>query len=280
LKSYSTTDPDVKRQKAITPKLLRALHKFTSRYSPKDPAYEHATDLIIGSFFFANRVCEYARTPIPGQTRPIRLGTITFRNRSKKPIDIRDPGIVHQAEYVTIKFEAQKNGVKNDRRTQRRTKSHTLCPVRRFARAVTRLLQHTPNANSETPLYQLGTATIHADFIRNLLRTTCSLFGGKDTFGFDPSEIGNKSLRSGAAMALFLNNHSPYRIMLLGRWKSLAFLAYIRPQVIEWTNNMSHDMINLHSFADLLSNNEPIPPPPQHGLQDPIAEIPELYLLH
>jgi hypothetical protein len=29
-----------------------------------------------------------------------------------------------------------------------------------------------------------------------------------------------------------------------------AFLVYIRPQVLEWTNNMSCDMIHLDSFFD------------------------------
>ena len=29
----------------------------------------------------------------------------------------------------------------------------------------------------------------------------------------------------------------------MGRWLLQAFLAYIRPQVIEWTNNMSRDII-------------------------------------
>jgi hypothetical protein len=51
-------------------------------------------------------------------------------------------------------------------------------------------------------------------------------------------------------MGLFLANHSTERIMLMGRWLSQAFLVYIRPQVIEWTNNMSRDMIRHDSFAD------------------------------
>jgi hypothetical protein len=54
-------------------------------------------------------------------------------------------------------------------------------------------------------------------------------------------------------MALFLQNIAPTRIMLLGRWASVAFLVYIHPQVLEWTSNMSRDMINIDSFfeADL-----------------------------
>jgi hypothetical protein len=51
-------------------------------------------------------------------------------------------------------------------------------------------------------------------------------------------------------MSLFLLDHSPARIMILGRWSSDAFLVYIRPQVLEWTHNMSCDMIYLDSFFD------------------------------
>jgi hypothetical protein len=77
------------------------------------------------------------------------------------------------------------------------------------------------------------------------------MFGGKSTFGFHPHEIGNRSIRSGAAMALFLKDHSTAKIMILGRWSSDAFLVYIRPQVLEWTNNMSRDMISFDSFLDV-----------------------------
>ena len=52
-------------------------------------------------------------------------------------------------------------------------------------------------------------------------------------------------------MALFLTNKHPTRIMLLGRWKSLAFLKYIRAQTLEWTLNMSDSMIDFDHFEDL-----------------------------
>jgi hypothetical protein len=59
------------------------------------------------------------------------------------------------------------------------------------------------------------------------LRQTCSSNGGKPVFGFDTSKIGSKAIRYGAAMALFLVNASTVRIA------SEAFMAYIRPQVLE-----------------------------------------------
>jgi hypothetical protein len=52
-------------------------------------------------------------------------------------------------------------------------------------------------------------------------------------------------------MALFLKNHSTAKIMILGRWSSNAFLMYICPQVLEWANNMSRDMISFDSFLNV-----------------------------
>ena len=74
--------------------------------------------------------------------------------------------------------------------------------------------------------------------------------GGASTFGYGASEIGIRSIRSGAAMGLFLMNHPVAKIMILGRWSSDAFLDYIRPQVLEWTNQLSTDMIRNDSFFD------------------------------
>ena len=51
-------------------------------------------------------------------------------------------------------------------------------------------------------------------------------------------------------MALFLMDHHPQKIMILGPWSSDAFLVYTRPHVLDWTNNMSSDMIRFNSFID------------------------------
>jgi hypothetical protein len=40
-------------------------------------------------------------------------------------------------------------------------------------------------------------------------------------------------------------------IMVLGRWKSMAFLAYIHPQALEWTTLMARDMAKPRNFLDL-----------------------------
>jgi hypothetical protein len=106
--------------------------------------------------------------------------------------------------------------------------------------------------SENTPICLFNGSQITSAFTRKLLRKTCDVFGGKEKFGFDPRDIGNHSIRSGAAMALFLMDHHPTKIMILGRWKSEAFMDYIRPQVLEWTNLMSRDMVAFDSFTDLL----------------------------
>ena len=46
-------------------------------------------------------------------------------------------------------------------------------------------------------------------------------------------------------------NASDKKIMMLGRWKSLAFLNYIRPQVLEWAGSASSDMTQVRKFLDI-----------------------------
>jgi hypothetical protein len=156
---------------------------------------------------------------------------------------------------VTVTFMDQKNGRKMDSRTHERTGDQILCPVRRAAALTKRILHSIPGSNASTPINTVKVGDqvlqITGTFLRDQLRKTCREMGGKAILGYDPNEIGTKSIRSGSAMALFLMNHAVHRIMILGRWYSDAFLVYIRPQVLEWTNNMSQDMIYLDSFFHL-----------------------------
>jgi hypothetical protein len=222
-------------------------------------------DLAILGFFYAMRSCENTAVPVRGRTKLLALHCIQFWDKDRKQIYNSSPDI-SIADRITVTFVNQKNGLKHDSRTQERTNDPILCPVRRTAALVKRILRTIPNANDDTPINSVMVKNevlqITGSFLRDQLRKTCRAMGGKAIVGFDPQEIGTKSIRSGAAMALFLMNHSVHRIMILGRWSSDAFLVYIRPQVLEWTNNMSKDMIFLDAFFHVteptkISNDDP-----------------------
>jgi hypothetical protein len=221
------------REQAITPKFLRYLHHLGSPGTPIACAIDHAVDLLIAGFFFATRPREIVKTKTPGRTKTLELRDLIFRDRNRKIIPHSAPSLHLAAEFVTVTWRNQKNGNRMDSRTQRPTRDPLLCPCMRLARCVTRVLTTVPGAALHSLLCSLTNTTtntttyINDEFTHNLLRTTSAMFGGKTTFGFNPHEIGNRSIRSGAAMALFLRDHSTANIMILGRWSYDAFLVYI-----------------------------------------------------
>ena len=87
LRAFKNVDPPEKRQKAVTPLLLRKL--YASGRSKDDP-HAVVADLVIGAFFFAMRSCEFSKTPRAGRTKCITLGDIVFRDSRKRhqsPVD-------------------------------------------------------------------------------------------------------------------------------------------------------------------------------------------------
>jgi len=141
-----------------------------------------------------------------------------------------------------------------------------------------------PEYDDDTPVFRIRhpdgrTKDITIESIRDLLRFLCKTFGKKKGYRIEPKEIGAKSIRSGAAMALTLMNHSKTKIMILGRWSSDAFMNYIRPQVLEWTNLMAKDMARAGSFHDVNTDNYY----PQHedkSVASTLGKIPRFYLRH
>jgi hypothetical protein len=58
-------DPPSERQKAITPKFLRKFFQFLSTthgHGPPSTLAQHTADLVLGTFFFAMRSCEYTKS--------------------------------------------------------------------------------------------------------------------------------------------------------------------------------------------------------------------------
>jgi hypothetical protein len=71
--------------------------------------------------------------------------------------------------------------------------------------------------------------------VANVLKDTVRAIG-EDVLNIKAEEVGTHSLRSAAAMAMFLGGLPVYLIMLMGRWSSDAFLRYIRKQ---WNSSVT-----------------------------------------
>lgn len=248
LKAWKNMDPPLKQQKAITPRHLIYMYESTHRTNKLGRTAFSAL-LVCAAFFFACRSCEYLHVPERGRTKILLLGNLKFSDSTGRiEVDPNQDDFDTVAQYVSITFVDQKSGKKMETRTQVKTDDPILCPVKLWGK-VYRRVSAIPNATDNTPVntwYNQTTrtrATITSTEIINLLRSTCDSGGGPNTFGYESQDIGTHSIRSGAAMALFLAHESILKIMILGRWSSDAFLVYIRSQVLEWTTGMSKSMI-------------------------------------
>ena len=258
LQGFGAVDPPPNRQKAVTPALLKDMREIASNMTEGG---RHTASLIIGGYFFAMRACEFCKTGRQGRTRRLTVENVTFRDEASGVVNhSMDPNLEAKAMFVTICFVNQKNGTKREKRSQRRSGVPGLCPVEAWVEVIERLRNDFDTSDhiawGRTPVcafLENGTPfEVRSENVTELLRRTCLIFEGANKYGIAPEELGTRSIRSGAAMALSLQKgNSDRKIMMLGRWKSLAFLSYIRPQVLEWAGGMAGDMAKTIPFLDV-----------------------------
>ena len=66
---------------------------------------------------------------------------------------------------------------------------------------------------------------------------------GEDNLNISANDVGTHSIRASFAMLMLLNNEPDSLVMKKGRWKSNAFLAYIRLQISAYGVNVSKNMV-------------------------------------
>ena len=170
------------------------------------------------------------------------------------------------ADRLAVTFEKQKSDHKHETVIHGRTDDPVLCPVKQWARLVNRIWTYSGTAE-ETPVCTVWRHNrreqITSHHVINTLRAACATIGSA-RLGFKPEEIGMHSLRSGAAMEMYLAGVPVYTIMLLGRWSSDAFLRYIRRQVEQFSKDVAQKMLTHRSFRTipdvaprLVSNEDP-----------------------
>jgi hypothetical protein len=209
--------------------------------------------LLIGALFFAMRSCEYSTTSNQEdkKTKLLCLRNIRIFSFSKEGymITIQHSAsleTLQKADCVSITFENQKNGEKDACITQHRTLPHKqLCPVRAWAQIIHRISTY-KGTNKDTTVNTFQKAgklvKITSNQTRNVIRSNVKSIG-QERLGINADAVGTHSLRSSCAMLLYLANVRTSTIMLVGRWKSDAFLLYLRRQVKEFTAGVTNQMV-------------------------------------
>jgi hypothetical protein len=257
-RGYRNQDGSKKKQKALPMFILKKMHDLASSNWEKA-----VVPLLIGAIFFAMRSCEYLETNSKEETRRtriIRLRNITFKSKNNILLKAYDERL-EEAELVMINFEYQKNDKRNVQVHMFSTKDKILNPVAAWAKVIKRVRSY-PNSSMDTKVCSFIDknipSSIKADHVRSWLRSITELIG-EAKLGFSKEDVGLHSIRSGAAMAMFMSGVSPIIIQRVGRWSSDAFLEYIRDQVESFTLGVSQKMIDADHFNHISSNIEKYP---------------------
>jgi hypothetical protein len=167
--SYKLSDPKEIQQKAIP---LSVVSLIVQANTTK--MQQATTQLIVGAFFFACRLCKNLQVPTPEekQTKILMLENISFY-KDKIELPHSETSELATANHVSITFISQKNGRKNNTITQWRANVKVLCPVIQWAALVHCL----PWCNTgDTSVHHLGTQSTFACNQQNRQRqgqTTC-----------------------------------------------------------------------------------------------------------
>lgn len=208
-----------------------------------------AGQLTRGAFFFGMRSCEYLKVSgYARRTKLLRLRNIRFY-KHRRELSHDNPQLRY-ADTVSITFEFQKNDERDVTVTMHRTGDPVLCPCIAWADVVQRILGY-PGTSSEstvcTVLVNGELRQLTSKDVLNKLRAVVRSLG-TEYLGFKDSEIGTHSIRSSAAMSMYLAGVPVFTIMLIGRWSSDAFLRYIRRQVQQFSSGVSRRMIVSEGF--------------------------------
>ena len=175
--------------------------------------------LSIAAFFFACQSCEYLRVPQHEQRRMKLLCLLNIRFFKDGRL-LSSPSLdLEKADSVTITFEMQKNDLKHDSVTHGKTDDSVLCPVLQWAKVVNRIWTY-PGTSLNTPINAVWRNDkiehlTSGELVRILRAAVKSI--GNDQLGFTAEDIGTHSIRSGAAMQMYLAKIPVYTIMLIGR---------------------------------------------------------------
>lgn len=233
-------DPPVKKEKALLPKHIL----FLLESSKGNEFLEASADLIAAGYTYGCRSCEYLRVYGERKTKLLRLRDITF-SRDDEILPHDDPWLF-TADTVTVEFQEQKSGRKQQPISFDRSDHPELNHVTRWANLVSRIRAY-PGATDETTVnaYYCTVSNTWSYFddahVISRIRSSAKAMG-KRALGYEPHEIGTHSCRSGFAMCMYLNGVRELTLQALGRWNSDAYLGYIQEQVVQFYSGVGRQM--------------------------------------
>ena len=246
-RAYRNDDPKEVQQTALPFIVLKELAK--RRVSELDRG---VSQLTICAGFFACRSCEYLKVPRREMKRTKLLCLHNIRFFKDGRLLSTPSANLEFADSVAVTFEMQKNEQKHETIIHGRTDDPVLCPVKQWALLVNLIWSYqgtTENTPVCTVWHHDRREQITLWQVITFLRAACAIVSA--WLGFEPEEIGTHSLRSSAAMEMYLAAVPVYTIMLIGRWSSDAFLRYIRRQVEQFSKDVSQKMITHRSFRTI-----------------------------
>ncbi len=186
------------------------------------------------------RSCEYLKVT---QAEKQRTKILCLRNlhffKDGKLVEHDNPHLEF-SDCISITFEMQKKDEKNDTVTQMASGDVIMCPVQ-MAAAIVHCIQSYDKTDNNTPISAFLQFS-HINHVTSKQVIAAIRDGvqaiGEDVLHIKKSKIGKHSIRSGAAMAMFLSDCSVCLIMMIGCWSSNAFLRYIRKQVKQFSHNV------------------------------------------
>ena len=219
--SFRKTDRPTKRKAALPSKIFSALR------SDKNEISLAIGELCNGALHFAMRACEFSTTPAAEtKTDIVTIDNVKFI-RGKRFLTSN----FATADAVMITFTDQKNGEKNESIVRRRSTSDKFCAVRTWAQVVNRISGYPgapPNSPVNTVSHKGKLRYITSDMIKARIRTVVSKL--------EPSlpleSVTPHSIRATYATILFKQGKDLDEVKLMGRWKSDAFLLYIRKNTL------------------------------------------------
>jgi hypothetical protein len=231
LKGYADEDPDPRPQQALPLEVVKRVRAM--RTTARDEAIGQ---LVVTAFFFAMRPCEYSDAGRGRITTLVTIDDVLFRKNGETiPTDDRDR--MRLADTVSITFRKQKNRDNGTTITQHRNDrpgQADICPVRTLAELVARIRGYSQQPGNAIRGINAWAETVDDDtkYLSSLavleqLRTATRAIGER-RLGFKAEDIGTHSIRSRAAMAMYLAGVKVETIQMIGRWRSRLFVRYLR----------------------------------------------------